>query len=326
MQTPRWFAPALLALALGLVLLAVLGPLGLEVIEYRYSETFLNQARGLDAFAVAVVAPVAVAAAVLARRGNPAAPFVALGPAGFATYMLTQYVIGPEYLVVDGNGERFFLLFVALFVLSAAVLLGAWGSAQDHALPVLTERRWRRRGQGLLVLCGFVVGVMYLANGFLSAMADFPEFVGDRAGATEYDEHPTAYWLVATLDLAVVVPVTAATGWALLHGRRWARRAFYGVIGWFALVPGSVAAMALVMVARDDPAADPAKAAMFTVVAVVLLGLALGVFAPLLRRSGPAGEPARQSPTTVASPTSMRSVTSSTVPSPSMRRRMPRSS
>jgi hypothetical protein len=231
----------LVVLAAGLTVVAVLGPLLTGVVRYRYSETMLNQAVGLDAFAVAVVVPLTVLAAVLVRRGNLAGPLLALGPAGFASYMSVQYVVGPEYLAIEGNGERAFLLFAGVFVVACCVLVQAWNAASAPPWPPAAARR---RGLALLGLAAFVVLAMYVASGFVSAMTDFPGHVLDRAAESEYDEHPTAYWLVAFLDLAVVVPITVATGVGLLREREWARRAFYGVLGWFALVPGSVAAMA----------------------------------------------------------------------------------
>jgi hypothetical protein len=288
MRAPRWFATALFALGAGLAALAVAGPLALGLIEYRYTTSMQNQAVGLDAFALAVVAPVAVFAGVLGRRAHPAAPFVALAPSGFALYMLVQYVIGPEYLTVAGNGERFFLLFVALFVLSGAILLQAWTlAAGDPVGPPALEHDGadRRHGAILLGLAAFVVFGMYLGNGFVSAMTDFPAFVAERAATSEIDEHPTAYWLVAALDLAVVIPLTVGTGVALLRHRRWARRAYFGVIGWFALVPGSVAAMAITMVLRDDPAGDGRKTVVLTVAAVVFTALGAGAFRPLFGSS-----------------------------------------
>lgn len=273
----------LLALGAGLLGVAALGPLGFGVIQYRYSTSMVNQAIGLDAFAVVVVVPVALSAAWLVFRGRPGGPLLTLPPGAFALYMLTQYVIGPEYLLLDGNNERFFLVFVALFIVAGVTLSIAWRMA---GTPAWSAAQHRRRGRTLLVLAAFVVAGMYMSNGFLSAMSDFPAFVSERAATTEYDEHPTAYWLVATLDLAVVVPLTAATGIALLRRRKWARRAFYAVIGWFALVPGSVAAMAIVMVAKDDPAASAPKAVGFSVAAVVFFVLAGRTFFPVVARRG----------------------------------------
>ncbi len=276
----RWLSAALGSLAACLALIAVLGPLITGAVRYRYSVTMLNQATGLDAFALAVVAPLAVLAAVLVARRHPAGPLFALAPAGFAAYMLPQYVVGPEYLTLDGNGERAFLLFLGTFVLSGAVLFGAWSVACPPAWP---ERLWGRRAGLLLALAVFVVMGMYVGNGFFGALWDFPDFVADRAATSEYDEHPTAYWLVAFLDLAVVVPLTVATAVGLLRRRRWAARASYAVLGWYAAVPGSVAAMALTMLYRDDPAADTGRAVVITIAAVLFLALATRAFVPLLQ-------------------------------------------
>jgi hypothetical protein len=278
MRSPRWFSWALFAQAAGLALTSLSGPLAMGVIDYRYGATMLNQATGLDAFALFVVAPVAVAAGVLSLRDHRAGPLLALGPAVFALYMLVQYVVGPEYLTIDGNGERFFPWFVAQFVLSGTIVCQAWALAEP---PPATGRQRRRRGTTLLAVAAFVVVGMYLTNGFLDAITDFPAYVERRAATSEYDEHPTAYWIVALLDLAVVVPVTAAVGLGLRSGRPWADRAFYGVVGWFALVPGSVAAMSIVMLIRDDPAADAGKAMFLGVVAIGLGVLGSRVFVPL---------------------------------------------
>jgi hypothetical protein len=275
-----WYGGWLVALGLLLTTIALLGPLLAQAIRYHYSETMVNQAIGLDAFALAVVAPLSLVAGVLALRGSRLAPYLGLGPAAFAVYMTSQYVIGPEYLARPGNSERFFPLFLATLVSAGVALVGCW---QATTAVRTTERQQRRRGALLLGIAAFVVAGMYLANGFLGALTDFPRYVAERAATSEYDEHPTAYWLVATLDLGLVVPVTVAVGLALRRRREWASRAFYGVLGWFALVPGSVAAMALTMVARDDPAASTARAMLFTAVAVVLTALAVLPFTHLSR-------------------------------------------
>src|SRR3954463_14893890 len=78
----------LVTLAGGLAAVAVLGPLMTGTVRYHYSESMLNQAIGLDAFALFVVVPVALVAAVLSRRAHPAGPLLAMAPAGFAAYML----------------------------------------------------------------------------------------------------------------------------------------------------------------------------------------------------------------------------------------------
>jgi hypothetical protein len=55
------------------------------------------------------------------------------------------------------------------------------------------------------------------------------------------------------------------------------------VIGWFALVPPSVAAMSAAMSINDDPHASTANLVAFTAAAVVFGAYAITVYRPLLR-------------------------------------------
>lgn len=123
----RFIAFGLLILAAGLAANSLLGPLAFEVIDYHFSDSLKNQGIGLDAVSLLLIVPVSAAAAVLALRGHPAAPALALGPSFFVTYMLVQYVVGPEYLTYPGNNQRFFALHAGLFVLGAALGLVCWG-------------------------------------------------------------------------------------------------------------------------------------------------------------------------------------------------------
>ena len=76
-------ALALVALAAGLALNSVLGPLVLDVIDYRLSVSLHNQLIGLDVVSLVLVAPLCAAAAVLALRGQIAGAVIALGPVTF---------------------------------------------------------------------------------------------------------------------------------------------------------------------------------------------------------------------------------------------------
>ena len=109
-MTPPQFplVAALVAIAAGLVAVALLGPLTGGPIEYHVSETLRNQTIGLDATSLFVVAPLAVAAAVLARSGHVAGPALALGVGAYTAYMFVQYIVGPEYLARPGDNEASF--------------------------------------------------------------------------------------------------------------------------------------------------------------------------------------------------------------------------
>jgi hypothetical protein len=102
-----WLGAALLALAVGVATLSLLGPLVSGVIDYRITDLILNQLIGLDAVSLALVAPLAALAGVLTLRGHALGPVLALGPATYVAYMVPQYVLGPDYLNQTGNNEQF---------------------------------------------------------------------------------------------------------------------------------------------------------------------------------------------------------------------------
>ncbi|MGB3370985.1 MAG: hypothetical protein WBA81_10225, partial [Rhodococcus sp. (in: high G+C Gram-positive bacteria)] len=103
----------------------------------------------------------------------------------------------------------------------------------------------------------------------------------------EFADARTFFWSIVLLDLGLVVPATVVTAVALFRKARFAQKALFAVLGWFALVPPSVAAMAAVMVARSDPTASVGQVVVLTVVAVVFVGFAVTVFRPLLFRNRP---------------------------------------
>jgi hypothetical protein len=190
--------------------------------------------------------------------------------------MLPQYVIGPDYGRLPGNNERFFPFHVLLFVLAVAVLVTAWHSIDGSRLPTTDRRADRRRSWVLAFVVAFILARWLPA--VVNLVVDGPADVG-------YLDNPTAYLLVGLLDLGLVVPAAATTAVALRAGAGWARTGAYAVIGWFATVPLSVAAMSVTMLLRDDPNASTTNTLLFCSAAVVFgLGAAV-LYRPLFQQA-----------------------------------------
>jgi hypothetical protein len=272
----RGLALATLLLGLGVAANSLLGPLILGAIEYRFSTSLINQGIGLDAVALCAVFPVAILACILMWRARHAGLVLAFIPSTFAIYMLPQYVIGPEYLRLSGNNEQFFPFHLALFVLAVGVFLFAWNAVEDERLRPHTRPSDRMRAMVLIAVAGFV-----LVARWLPALIELVEGTPNLA---DFRENPTSFLLIGWLDLGIVVPaaITAAVG--LLRGVRWARKAGYAVIAWFALAPASIAAMAITMVVNDDPNADTGTMWMFTVAGGLFTVGAAALFAPVFHR------------------------------------------
>jgi deazaflavin-dependent oxidoreductase (nitroreductase family) len=282
----RLFGAGLILLGAAVAAVAVLGPLVSGVLRYRTSPASLNQIIGGDAAALAVVAPVTVAAGVLALRGHPAAPVLALAPSIFVVYTYTQLILGNEFLRRPGNVERFFPLMLAVFLLAAALAIRAWHSTAPAELPATSARADRTAAIVLLAIAAFVVVGLHLPN-LVDAMRDRPSGV-------PYLSSPTAFWLVKFMDLGIVVPAALAVGIGALRRRQWARKPMYTLVGAYALIGASVTGMAITMTARNDPDASTTVLAGSTLMTVLLAVISCCLYRPLFRRR-PArtGAPAR---------------------------------
>jgi hypothetical protein len=272
-------AASLALLAVGVSSVAVLGPLVFDVIEFHLVDDVLNQVMGGDAVALVLVAPTAAFAAWLLWRGQAAGPVVALAPAGYAMYTYPQLALGGEFATEPGNSERFFPLYLAIFMLAAASFVTAWNRVDPAAQPTPTGRLRRT-----------VIGVLITLSVFLTVGLHLPGLVDIVGGApfeVEYTQSPTVFLIVKLMDLGIVVPVMVVTAAGLWRQAAWANRLMYVMVGWGALLGSAVAGMGAVMVANDDPAASAGITVGFVIGAFALLTLAVRLFAPLFEPAPP---------------------------------------
>ncbi|MCH8899512.1 MAG: hypothetical protein IH942_03330 [Acidobacteria bacterium] len=109
--------------------------------------------------------------------------------------------------------------------------------------------------------------------------------------------------MIGIIDVGLVVPAAVAAGIGLRRGAPWAREAAYVVIGWFALVPAAVAAMAITMQVNGNPNATTGATVLFGVAAIVLTVGAVILYRPLFQPRRP-----RHSQITNTSPARVRSM------------------
>lgn len=268
-------AGLLLLLAGGMAAVSALGPVGLDLLQHRTSDTTLNQLRGSDAAVLLAIAPLTLVAAVLVRRRHPAAPLLATGIGAYAVYTYAQVVIGQEYLDLPGNVERFFPLLLAVFVTAEACVVLGWRLV-PRDLPALSPSLRRTTGIALLAVAAFLALGLHLRS-MVTAWTD-------PTALTEYASSPTPFWLVKLMDLGVVVPLALVTGVGLLRASAWAIRVMYPLLTAYTCLAVSVAAMAVVMAVRDDPDASVALVAGFAGFALLFSALTAAAYRPLFRQ------------------------------------------
>lgn len=267
-------ALGLVAIGVGLAIVALLGPFAAGVIDYHVTETLRNQTIGLDAVSLLCVAPLSVVAALLVARGHIAGAALGLGIGAYTAYMLVQYVLGPEYERLPGNNELLFPLYLLLFALGWLVAIAAWNSFDAVRLPP-SRRRDLLIGRVVLPLLALFAFFRYIPA-LADWMSSSPEDPGYLAG-------PTFSWAIALLDLGVFLPATVAACAGLVRGAPWAHKALYTVVGWFGLVGPAVAGMAIAMYANGDPNASGANVVLMTALGLVFAALAVFLYRALFR-------------------------------------------
>jgi hypothetical protein len=148
----RLAGAASMVLGVGIAANALLGPLVFGVIKLRESANMENQLLGGELTSLLIAAPMAFAGGILWWRGNALAPFVAIGPAGFALYNYIQFVLVPDYSRYAGNNERFFPLYLTLVILAWALIWRAWNALVLVLRPEQVRRARRGRSAGRLLV------------------------------------------------------------------------------------------------------------------------------------------------------------------------------
>jgi hypothetical protein len=177
--------------------------------------------------------------------------------------MVAQYVVGPEY----GEYRIIALAHVLLFSVALGVTIWSFALGCRAGLAPFTAEAGRRWAMVLVVLAA-IVALRYL-----------PALVGSFTRSeipAEFADAKAFYWSIVLLDLGVVVPACLIGAVTVWRRSLYARVVVAAVLGWFVLVPPSVAAMATVMWVRDDPNASGAQTALLGAIAIGAAGVAGG--------------------------------------------------
>lgn len=244
MSLTRLAGYALILQGLGLAGAALLGPLVLDVIAFRVSETMENQVVGGDVASLLIAGPLAIVAGGLWLREHRLAPAIAMAPSIYAVYYGISIVVGEQYDRYPGNIEKFFPLYLGLILLGWSIAAVAWSRLR---VPE-SDAGLSRATAGVLLVLGILLGLAWARSiwGIASGRDLTDEYLGD----------PNVYWGIKLLDTAFVIPLAVATGVGLLRDSHLARKVACAFTGYLTCQAAAVAGMAAVMLWRDDPSAS----------------------------------------------------------------------
>ncbi len=242
------YAISLIALvcAGALALLAILGPLGLNIIKHKASESAIYQIQGQDLVNLLLLTPLCIIGGVLYFKKRESAKYLLI-LVGIYIFLYTglAYGIGQEWNMYDGNVEGYFWLFYILIIGGLILLLSSLSMFNEKDAPEFNTKSLR-------VYIGLMV--IFLAMFSMMWIQEILEVV--RTGDTStgsYSESPNVFWVIRYFDLGITLPL-GFIGLYLLGTRpKKAYPLMLAFYGFFVTLSTAVVAMAAMMVLNNDP-------------------------------------------------------------------------
>lgn len=240
---------------------ALLGPLGLGVIQYRTSQSGRWQAMGVDAVNLLLMVPVLVIGGILLLlRRDGAKYFLILAPVTLFSLAL-EAGVGQEWSKYVGNVERYAWLFIIEIVLALVLLVGTLPMFSDLDVPRFGKR-------GLRIYVGFVTLLLVLFTVmWLSELIEVSTTGNTVSGS--YSNAPVAFWAVRFMDLGITIPLGFLGMYLLLTRPERAYSLVLLFFGFFVSMGTTVTAMGIVMVVNHDPEAQAGAIVIFPLLTVM---------------------------------------------------------
>jgi hypothetical protein len=173
---------------------------------YRDNTWVVSIFRGTDWVTLLLVLPVLLASLAGTRRGSPRARLVWLGTVGYVFYNNVYYLLCAF--------NRFFLIYVIIFVLASWALAAGLMSPETRRAGGLFDRDRPRKGVVAVLLANAaILAVMWIGQSLLFVgNGRVPQIIADSGGTTH---------MVAIFDLTLIVPFFILAGVWLWKGRAW---------------------------------------------------------------------------------------------------------
>jgi hypothetical protein len=266
-ETFERYAIGLVAIACGIILvsIAILGPLGTEMMVHRSSQSAVYQTMGQDLVGMLLMAPLLFAGGILhiAKR-DVSKYFLILTPITLL-YTGLSYGIGQEWsnTLYPGNIENYFGLFLMLII--GGLILGA------SSLSQFTEKDAPEfNTKGLYIYVG-LMSVFLLFFAMMWSSDVFEVIATGNNSSGSYAETPTVFWVIRYLDLGITIPLGYMALYLLITRPKQAYSIILLFFGFFITMGTAVNAMALVQVLSGDP--QVAGAAASGIVIFPILGI-----------------------------------------------------
>jgi hypothetical protein len=229
------------------VFLAVVGPLGLGILQHRTSESGMYQLAGQDLADLLLMTPLLLIGGVLnLMKRDGAKYFLILAPITMI-YTGLSYGIGQEWnsATIIGNVESYFMYFLALIIGGLILGMSSLSMFSDDDAPEFKPR-------GLKVYVALMgIFLLFFTMMWISEINQVIVFGDTTTGS--YSSAPTGFWVVRYLDLGISIPLGFISLYFLLTRPKKAYPIILLFFGFFVTLGTAVNTMAVVQLMSGDP-------------------------------------------------------------------------
>jgi len=172
---------------------------------YRDNAWVISVFYGTDWVTLVIVVPILIGSLIASKRSSMRARFILMGTIYYVFYNNMYYLFSAF--------NRFFLVYVALFVLSAGAFIAALLGTKAPRMIWPERRTPRKTICATMLVCAAILAVMWLGQALLYiANSKLPQLIIDSGGSTH---------LVAAFDLTLIVPPLLLGAIWLWKSRPW---------------------------------------------------------------------------------------------------------
>jgi len=239
-----------------------MGPLGLELIEHRTSQSAIYQTQGQDLVNLFLLAPLCFIGGILhLLKRESSKYFLILVGIYIFLYTGLAYGIGQEWTLYSGNVETFFWLFYVLIIGGLILMISSLSMFTEEDVPKFNIRNLR---------IYIILMVIFLLIFSLMWLREILEVVMTGNTSTgSYQESPNVFWVIRYFDLGITLPLGFIGLYLLSTRPKQAYPIMLAFYGFFISLSTAVVAMAVVMVLSGDPMVQPEGLIIFPILTIL---------------------------------------------------------
>ncbi|PKN80931.1 MAG: hypothetical protein CVU48_00480 [Candidatus Cloacimonetes bacterium HGW-Cloacimonetes-1] len=255
---------AAIAMIIGFILiyLGYLGPLFLDLIQFKTHATVVNQLLGQDIVNMFVLSGILIAGGILLLAKKRMGVYLLIMTPLYLFYYAISYALGWEWMAPDyvGNSQNYFFYFLAVIVGGLIIMLYCLS-----AFPKKVTNTFRK-GSLRLYSVFYVLFLLIFASMWIKEIVE----VMNTGTTRGYDIAPTAFWLVRTIDLGFCLPLGLISIYLLWTRPNQSYAIQFLFYGFFVTQILAVNSMSLMMYLHHDPLVTLSNIIVFLVLLVIL--------------------------------------------------------